>query len=213
MLILTLTSFVIRKLGWTQQPLRLVFLGSLLLFSVAAEAQHENSNIETSHCEEDSVSLDFQIRFDKLKKQLEAGYSQGLPLQLKESLTKIREKSDSLSSQLVDQSRNPLNASAQEDQQLIASTIDHVGAFIKVVPNIAKLAPKVRAELVLPLSNLYNETEKMNCSPALEKQKPVYAEIDRLNSMLYTAQSLNTCLLYTSPSPRDRQKSRMPSSA
>ena len=25
--------------------------------------------------------------------------------------------------------------------------------------------------------------------------------------------NLNTCLLYTSPSPRDRQKSRMPSSA
>ena len=25
--------------------------------------------------------------------------------------------------------------------------------------------------------------------------------------------ALNTCLLYTSPSPRDRQKSRMPSSA
>ena len=25
--------------------------------------------------------------------------------------------------------------------------------------------------------------------------------------------SINTCLLYTSPSPRDRQKSRMPSSA
>ena len=25
--------------------------------------------------------------------------------------------------------------------------------------------------------------------------------------------SLDTCLLYTSPSPRDRQKSRMPSSA
>ena len=27
------------------------------------------------------------------------------------------------------------------------------------------------------------------------------------------ADQLNTCLLYTSPSPRDRQKSRMPSSA
>ena len=26
-------------------------------------------------------------------------------------------------------------------------------------------------------------------------------------------ESLNACLLYTSPSPRDRQKSRMPSSA
>ena len=28
-----------------------------------------------------------------------------------------------------------------------------------------------------------------------------------------TPQQPNTCLLYTSPSPRDRQKSRMPSSA
>ena len=27
------------------------------------------------------------------------------------------------------------------------------------------------------------------------------------------AEGANTCLLYTSPSPRDRQKSRMPSSA
>ena len=29
----------------------------------------------------------------------------------------------------------------------------------------------------------------------------------------YTLASYTTCLLYTSPSPRDRQKSRMPSSA
>ena len=29
----------------------------------------------------------------------------------------------------------------------------------------------------------------------------------------HKAPSLNSCLLYTSPSPRDRQKSRMPSSA
>ena len=29
----------------------------------------------------------------------------------------------------------------------------------------------------------------------------------------FTPQSVNSCLLYTSPSPRDRQKSRMPSSA
>ena len=36
---------------------------------------------------------------------------------------------------------------------------------------------------------------------------PVAGESDTLSP------SLNTCLLYTSPSPRDRQKSRMPSSA
>ena len=38
-----------------------------------------------------------------------------------------------------------------------------------------------------------------------------------INAMYVTAQKMNkqdlTCLLYTSPSPRDRQKSRMPSSA
>ena len=36
-----------------------------------------------------------------------------------------------------------------------------------------------------------------------------------LNKQLYSIKDLllNTCLLYTSPSPRDRQKSRMPSSA
>ena len=31
--------------------------------------------------------------------------------------------------------------------------------------------------------------------------------------MVYTPYSITSCLLYTSPSPRDRQKSRMPSSA
>ena len=32
-------------------------------------------------------------------------------------------------------------------------------------------------------------------------------------SAIFTAASILLCLLYTSPSPRDRQKSRMPSSA
>ena len=36
---------------------------------------------------------------------------------------------------------------------------------------------------------------------------------DALSYLLKHAKELQTCLLYTSPSPRDRQKSRMPSSA
>ena len=32
-------------------------------------------------------------------------------------------------------------------------------------------------------------------------------------SLIYHAEKYGSCLLYTSPSPRDRQKSRMPSSA
>ena len=38
-----------------------------------------------------------------------------------------------------------------------------------------------------------------------EKQKDIFAH--------YSDQAITICLLYTSPSPRDRQKSRMPSSA
>ena len=34
-----------------------------------------------------------------------------------------------------------------------------------------------------------------------------------INSMIFDEQGGGSCLLYTSPSPRDRQKSRMPSSA
>ena len=40
--------------------------------------------------------------------------------------------------------------------------------------------------------------------------KPIYWILETLSWLLST---ITTCLLYTSPSPRDRQKSRMPSSA
>ena len=35
----------------------------------------------------------------------------------------------------------------------------------------------------------------------------------KCNAALLDSDTLSDCLLYTSPSPRDRQKSRMPSSA
>ena len=45
----------------------------------------------------------------------------------------------------------------------------------------------------------------------------IYQELPHEVSPLYNkytdAKRMNPCLLYTSPSPRDRQKSRMPSSA
>ena len=37
--------------------------------------------------------------------------------------------------------------------------------------------------------------------------------MDNVNSVRSAGPIVNSCLLYTSPSPRDRQKSRMPSSA
>ena len=49
-----------------------------------------------------------------------------------------------------------------------------------------------------------------------ERSSQLYLQDDearRLAEHLVIARKLLTCLLYTSPSPRDRQKSRMPSSA
>ena len=43
------------------------------------------------------------------------------------------------------------------------------------------------------------------------KHEDMYTAINELINKL--ERQLNNCLLYTSPSPRDRQKSRMPSSA
>ena len=44
------------------------------------------------------------------------------------------------------------------------------------------------------------------------KWEPLVGET-RLHFIVQSEQPSQTCLLYTSPSPRDRQKSRMPSSA
>ena len=37
--------------------------------------------------------------------------------------------------------------------------------------------------------------------------------LNRIKNPIFDYPIISTCLLYTSPSPRDRQKSRMPSSA
>ena len=58
-----------------------------------------------------------------------------------------------------------------------------------------------------------NESQRQNS----EIQMAERAACDRLNAQLLQSQTMERqsriCLLYTSPSPRDRQKSRMPSSA
>ena len=51
-----------------------------------------------------------------------------------------------------------------------------------------------------------NSVEKINIPPHTER-------CHMLNEMKYNDALSTICLLYTSPSPRDRQKSRMPSSA
>ena len=49
--------------------------------------------------------------------------------------------------------------------------------------------------------------------PVIFKVDPVDADIDVSGLSFNIGENYLFCLLYTSPSPRDRQKSRMPSSA
>ena len=47
----------------------------------------------------------------------------------------------------------------------------------------------------------------------IKRYKRFLADIQIDNGEIVTAHCANTCLLYTSPSPRDKRQSRMPSSA
>ena len=66
-----------------------------------------------------------------------------------------------------------------------------------------KSADTALSEEMLMESKLIAEIENKENSVSIKQQKTHFVETYRVNS----------CLLYTSPSPRDRQKSRMPSSA
>ena len=76
------------------------------------------------------------------------------------------------------------------------------------MPRTDDRSPALRAVQALESSALLD--------PLVGRVRPIVADaLDRspaLASLLHGA-PLGHCLLYTSPSPRDRQKSRMPSSA
>ena len=70
--------------------------------------------------------------------------------------------------------------------------------------------PKLHWWIAQEVYVLVDEVERQN--KPITRRQAIYKfmEGDRFKNLL---NSPNTCLLYTSPSPRDRQKSRMPSSA
>ena len=75
-----------------------------------------------------------------------------------------------------------------------------------IFPNDKILATSVGAKDIIKQSKNYDTLEK-----AISKIDIVIATSARFRNK--NIKHINFCLLYTSPSPRDRQKSRMPSSA
>ena len=68
--------------------------------------------------------------------------------------------------------------------------------------------------LTEPIAEILKETEeKREARLTISKETQENADKERMKEPSQVVNTKSTCLLYTSPSPRDRQKSRMPSSA
>ena len=76
-----------------------------------------------------------------------------------------------------------------------------------------------RAKLLKTLSHVQSIVEKRNTIPVLSNvrieamEDGISFKATDMDTEITEIVDAKTCLLYTSPSPRDRQKSRMPSSA
>ena len=83
--------------------------------------------------------------------------------------------------------------------------IDFQGVRYYAVPKNMDTAPKSLEEVDAEILKTF---EKLGI-PLSEQKRLTGVAVDAV----FDSVSVGTCLLYTSPSPRDRQKSRMPSSA
>ena len=90
--------------------------------------------------------------------------------------------------------------------------IENYTKAIDALKSCSKLYPE-RAVVYYLLGDLYYKTKAYSRSE-INLQKAIVLDKDNFwyKEKLYQLY-VHTCLLYTSPSPRDRQKSRMPSSA
>ena len=110
----------------------------------------------------------------------------------------------------INQLNDSLSFVPDESQLLSNNDISSDGNFVNVITSISNTSE---------VTNLTSNNSNVD-GEIMKQQKPRGNRVRKdvkLSIMLANARSLapkiNSCLLYTSPSPRDRQKSRMPSSA
>ena len=89
----------------------------------------------------------------------------------------------------------------------------------KILKNKAKkdigTLKKSNGDYTTPGIDTLEELAQKHYPTHTEKKETVYPDVSITKEELHSRYNdwINDCLLYTSPSPRDRQKSRMPSSA
>ena len=94
-----------------------------------------------------------------------------------------------------------------DSEQFVKNLVGDVRQLLRAPANL------VKAEREWSLSTICAVIDARNAAPQV-----VTTHVGTINSVLVASSALDSpllqsCLLYTSPSPRDRQKSRMPSSA
>eukprot|EP00828_Plagiopyla_frontata_P009598 TRINITY_DN14960_c0_g1_i2.p2 TRINITY_DN14960_c0_g1~~TRINITY_DN14960_c0_g1_i2.p2 ORF type:complete len:141 (-),score=37.81 TRINITY_DN14960_c0_g1_i2:35-457(-) len=100
--------------------------------------------------------------------------------------------------------KNIKNEITDLKQQLDYKEEDRKGSSDKIPDLTNVLSYSQICSQYLNQNSMISTVENSN-----DKKKPLQIKIRNFSAMARS----NTCLLYTSPSPRDRQKSRMPSSA
>ena len=91
-----------------------------------------------------------------------------------------------------------------EGLQTIAA---HLGAVVDLSPAPQELIARFQAAH----KTIYDFEISQNLHPIIDLQPDKISA--HAKDAVWRGRQLSSCLLYTSPSPRDRQKSRMPSSA
>ena len=84
---------------------------------------------------------------------------------------------------------------------------ENISRFVEVSEAMSLDCPPGSAEPWLPLIDASSDRE------SFDKRFPEKKPDDVINFLIRDRLNPNSCLLYTSPSPRDKRQSRMPSSA
>ena len=111
------------------------------------------------------------------------------------------------------QDRRPRNSRVPISAKLIASMMSTAGADRVLTMDLH--ADQIQGFFDIPTDNIYGSPVLLDDVRGLNEDNLIVVSPDvggvvRARAL---AKRLGVCLLYTSPSPRDRQKSRMPSSA
>ena len=102
-----------------------------------------------------------------------------------------------------------MKATILNGKSLAVKTEEHIKEEVNKLKT-HNIVPQLATILVGhdPASETYVKMKQNTCNRVGMKSMAI-----ELPESTSTEELLNVCLLYTSPSPRDRQKSRMPSSA